>query len=136
MTAAVLLSDRRGCGIQLAVAGDRRRYRPRSAVTPELAARMKANKGELLALLRVDPGCRSDCDRLVAEMMERVCQATPASFVRSEQYWRRLDAIHERINATRRRRDLTDLRDQIAQYESTALEVARGTTLAPQEGIR
>ena len=42
-------------GIRLEAHGDRLRYSPRSAVTPNLANRMKAHKGELLAILRRDP---------------------------------------------------------------------------------
>ena len=42
-------------GIRIEAHGDRLRYSPRSAVTPELADRMKAHKGELLAILRRDP---------------------------------------------------------------------------------
>ena len=39
-------------GIRLEAHGDRLRYSPRSAVTPDLADHMKAHKGELLAMLR------------------------------------------------------------------------------------
>ena len=35
-------------GIQVEAHGDRLRYRPRSAVTPELAQRLKSRKAELL----------------------------------------------------------------------------------------
>ncbi|MAT68931.1 MAG: hypothetical protein CMJ58_05350 [Planctomycetaceae bacterium] len=51
MTAHDLLAelDRRGIAIQ--AHGDRLRYAPRSAVTPELAARMRQHKRALLAIL-------------------------------------------------------------------------------------
>ena len=41
-------------GVHIEAHGDRLKYLPRSAVTPDLAERMKAHKGELLAILRRD----------------------------------------------------------------------------------
>ena len=65
MTAApgsitVLLVQLARRGIELRAAGDRLRYRPRSAMTPDLVARLAAHKVELLAVLaaadaRTDP---------------------------------------------------------------------------------
>ena len=52
MSVANLISDLARLEIQLEAHDDRLRYWPRSAVTPELAQRMKAHKGELLAILR------------------------------------------------------------------------------------
>ncbi len=52
-TSAVdLLIDLTRRGIELVAHEDRLRYRPRSAVTPDLAERMKAHKCELMAILR------------------------------------------------------------------------------------
>ena len=51
MTATELLDSLRQRGIELATAGDRLRYRPASAVTPELADAMKRHKAELLKLV-------------------------------------------------------------------------------------
>ena len=42
-------------GIRIEAQDNRLRYFPRSAVTPDLADRMKAHKRELLAILRADP---------------------------------------------------------------------------------
>ena len=105
-------------------------------VPDELSTSLRCEKSEVCEQKETGLTDSVALDRLVAEMMDRVAEAFPAGCDISEQDWRRLDVIHERINAARRRRGLTDLRDQIAQYESTALEVARGTILAPQEGIR
>ena len=55
MIAAELLTDLAQRGIRLEAHGDRLRYSPRSAMTPDLAERIKANKGELLSLLRFNP---------------------------------------------------------------------------------
>ena len=52
MNAADLITDLARLGIRIEAHGDRLRYSPRSAVTPDLARRMKAHKGELLAILR------------------------------------------------------------------------------------
>ncbi len=48
---AVLLVELGRRGIELRAAGDRLRYRPRSAMTPDLSARLTAHRGELLAIL-------------------------------------------------------------------------------------
>ena len=50
--AADLLAGLSRLGIELVPHGDRLRYRPRSALTPDLAEQMKAHKGEILAILR------------------------------------------------------------------------------------
>ena len=55
MTAAELLSELTRLGIEVVASGDRLRYRPRSAVAPDLAAKLKMHKPELLALLRPPP---------------------------------------------------------------------------------
>ena len=55
MSAAQLMTDLTRLGIHVEAHGDRLRYSPRSAVTPDLADRMKAHKGELLAILRRGP---------------------------------------------------------------------------------
>ena len=55
MSAAQLMTELTRLGIRIEAHGDRLLYSPRSAVTPDLADRMKAHKGELLAILRRDP---------------------------------------------------------------------------------
>jgi hypothetical protein len=55
MSAVHLLADVAQRGITLEARGDRLRYHPRSALTPDLAERLKAHKAELLALLRPTP---------------------------------------------------------------------------------
>lgn len=52
MSVAELLSDLGRLGIQLEADGERLRYHPRSALTPDLLGQLKAHKGELLTLLR------------------------------------------------------------------------------------
>jgi hypothetical protein len=47
-----LMADLARLGIKLEADGDRLRYSPRSALTPDLAKLMKAHKSELLAMLR------------------------------------------------------------------------------------
>ena len=49
-----LLAELRRRGIELAVAGERLRYRPKDAVTPELRAAMVGCKADLLQLLADD----------------------------------------------------------------------------------
>lgn len=51
MSAAELLMDLGRLGIRLEADGERLRYRPQSALTPDLLGRLKAHKGELLTLL-------------------------------------------------------------------------------------
>jgi len=50
-TAVKLLTDLTRLGIRLEAHGDRLRYSLRSAVTPEVAERLKTHKAELLAIL-------------------------------------------------------------------------------------
>jgi hypothetical protein len=52
--AAALLVELTHRGFELQARGDRLRYRPRSAMTPELAERVKVHKPALLTLLRAD----------------------------------------------------------------------------------
>ena len=54
VNATDLITDLARLGIRIEAHGDRLRYSPRSAVTPDLTRRMKAHKGELLAILRGD----------------------------------------------------------------------------------
>ena len=51
-----LLADLTRLGIKVVVHGDRLRYRPRSALTPDLAARLRTHKANLLAILRLFVG--------------------------------------------------------------------------------
>lgn len=48
---SLLLVELARRGIELWAAGDRLRYRPRSAMTPDLADRLAAHRGDLLAIL-------------------------------------------------------------------------------------
>jgi hypothetical protein len=58
--ASDLLADLTQRGIELVAEGDRLRYRPRSAVTPELAQRLRTHKAELLAILGHAEGAGGD----------------------------------------------------------------------------
>ena len=74
--------------------GDRLRYSPRSAVTPDLADRMKALKGELLAMLTDDDRTTPEIRRQAqAAMVERV----NAAYRDDPIDWPRLAAIEQRI---------------------------------------
>ena len=55
-TASALLVELRGLGIELQPHGDALRFRPRDRVTPDLQARLRDCKGELLAMLRTVNG--------------------------------------------------------------------------------
>jgi len=70
MSAVEILADLAQLGVQLKAHGDRLRFFPRSAVTTEMAERLRSHKHELLAVLRVPapvrgqstihcPDCRS-----------------------------------------------------------------------------
>jgi hypothetical protein len=52
--AAALLTELTRHGIELQARGDRLRYRPQSAMTPELAERVRTHKADLLTLLQGD----------------------------------------------------------------------------------
>ena len=51
MTAPQILAEVRARGVELAAVGDRLRYRPVTAVPPELLEELRQNKPELLRLL-------------------------------------------------------------------------------------
>jgi hypothetical protein len=51
MSVINLMSDLQEHGIQLEARGDRLRYSPKAAMTPELAERVKTHKPALLAIL-------------------------------------------------------------------------------------
>lgn len=65
---AELLAELDALGIQLEADGDRLRFRPREKITADLSARMKAHKGELLALLAT----RADLGRRIAEQLAQL----------------------------------------------------------------
>ena len=50
MNAAQVMTELTQLGIHIEAHGDRLRYSPRSAVTPDLVQRMKAHKAELLTM--------------------------------------------------------------------------------------
>ncbi len=52
---AELLAHLDRLGVRLEADGDRLRYYPRSTLTPELIARLKAHKGDVLAMLTATP---------------------------------------------------------------------------------
>lgn len=57
MSAVDLMAHLGKLGVRLEVDGDRLRYSPRSAVTPELAGELRTHKTELVAILQADlPG--------------------------------------------------------------------------------
>ncbi|REK17366.1 MAG: hypothetical protein DWQ37_06130 [Planctomycetota bacterium] len=58
MSATDLLKDLSLLGVRVEVVGDRLRYSPRSAMTPDLLARLDAQKAELLTMLRPAPDAR------------------------------------------------------------------------------
>lgn len=72
-----LLAELIRLGIRLAAHGDRLRFHPRWAVTPDLADRLKAHKADLLEVLRPMAG-----DALVADVsmdeVIRIATPTPA----------------------------------------------------------
>ena len=51
MTATAILGELQRLGVSLEVVGDRLRYRPREAVTPDLVEALRKQKGELLKVL-------------------------------------------------------------------------------------
>ena len=63
---AVLLLELSRRGIELRAVGDRLRYRPRSAVTPDLADRLAALRGDLLAVLAAADDAADRCAADVA----------------------------------------------------------------------
>lgn len=69
-SARQLLAELAHLGVHLEAHGDRLRYSPRSAVTPELAALMKQFKGELMASLRPSEATSSVCTDCGTSLIE------------------------------------------------------------------
>ena len=55
MTATQILSELQHRGVSLEVAGDKLRFRPKAAVTPDLVEALRRRKSEILAVLRESP---------------------------------------------------------------------------------
>jgi len=73
VNAAELITDLARLRIRIEAHGDRLRYSPRSAVTPDLAERMKAHKPELLAMLQPEGDETQVADDLLDELARRTC---------------------------------------------------------------
>ena len=73
MTAADVLADLTRRGIELRADADRLRFRPVTAMTPELAERVRARKAELLALLAppsvTEPPSETHADREIRRFL-------------------------------------------------------------------
>lgn len=67
-SAAELLAELDGLGIQLEANGEHLRFRPRDKVTADLASRMKMHKPELVALVVK----RAALDRRIAEQLAQL----------------------------------------------------------------
>jgi len=74
MSTAELLLDLGRVGIRLEADGERLRYCPRSALTPDLLDRLKAHKAELLALLRPVPIVKAQPMPSVKPTAKPVCR--------------------------------------------------------------
>ena len=87
MRAAQLMADLTRLGIRLEAHGDRLRYSPRSAVTPELVDRMKAHKPELLAMLQPEGDESRERRQLVELIQRKGGTMTPRALMRSSRHW-------------------------------------------------
>lgn len=114
MSAAKLLSDLTRLRVRVQRHGDSLRYAPKTAITPDLAERMKANKCDLLALLTDEPVTQDDRQQAYASLIERVNAGYSGGVID----WPRSDAIEQRIwTAT----TTVELSHAIADYENTVL---------------
>ena len=123
MSAAKLLLELSGMGVRLEADGDRLRYFPRSALTPDLLSRLTAQKADLLAMLCRPAGTAATAGtrplsrdvrrRLIGEAVERLNAAYDGGPIN----WPALDAIELRIHAARTHAELTEA---LAEYEAAA----------------
>jgi hypothetical protein len=89
-SAAELLAEVDALGIDLEAQGDRLRFRPREAVTPDLALRIKGLKANLLAALAI---------REAANRLRKVAAAWPADW---RERWEERAGIMEYDGGARR----------------------------------
>jgi hypothetical protein len=61
----VLLVDLATRGVELRAEGSRLRFRPRSAVTPDLAGRLKTHKAQMLAILQGAEGPAAEAEAFI-----------------------------------------------------------------------
>ena len=80
-TAADLLAELTELGIELVASGDRLRYRPRSAVTPDLVERLRIHKAELLAILGQSEGRDGATGGMGALRGEHTLSVDPGEFL-------------------------------------------------------
>jgi len=115
MTATGLILDLMQKGIQLEAHGDLLRFHPRSAVTPDLAKRMAAYKGELLVVLTGDSISPEMRRQIHAELIERVNAAYRGGPID----WPRLDDIEQRIWTAETEGEFVAA---VAEYETVAVD--------------
>lgn len=87
MTAGELLLELRSRGVELQVVGDKLRYTPPAAVTPELREKLAANKSEVMAMLMEQaetcPSCGAALRVIENERFREVeCPTLPLHFYR------------------------------------------------------
>ena len=102
MSAAELLLDLGRLGIRLEADGQRLRFHPRSALTPDLLERLKAHKADLLALLRPAPEA---APALPVATNEAPAQPTRPICRCGSTTWRDVVLRHPPHNGTTIRRD-------------------------------
>ena len=100
MSLAQLLLDLAARGIRLEASGDRLRFHPRSAVTPELIERLRDHKESLLAVLRgqeqstlVGASAKGDADRATPGFEWRESPTT-CSCHEPQRFWRSIFGPH------------------------------------------
>ena len=134
MSAAQLMTDLARLGICIEAHGDRLRYSPKSTVTPDMAARMKDHKGNLLAILRRDLEAR-DSDPINA-MYRRINLAIPRGIHVPDEFWCRLDPLQMEMHDAWAAGDAEGGVAAIENYEATVMEFFRETVLARRISTR
>ena len=134
MTTAQLMTDLEQQGIRIEAHGERLRYSPKSAVTPDLVTRMKIHKAGLLAILSGGLDTR-DKDP-INEMYRRINVAMPREIDIPEEFWCHIDPLQVEMHDAWTAGNAERVVDAIDNYETTVMEFFRQTVLARRASTR
>ena len=129
--AAAMLAEAMRRGIELRADGGRLRYRPRSAMTADLAGRLRACKGELLVMLQAaDVAEQAGPRRRAARMIRQARQAGDGDLAVALR-----DAWHERVAVCEIDAGLpTEQAEQVAERDTQGDQDQQGVAVRHQQG--
>jgi hypothetical protein len=131
MNATSLLDELRSRGVTLEARGDRLRFRPANAVPPDLVEQLRANKGEVIALLERDSDRQAATEKALATL--EAFSQIGAVRIRTKKFgaiWLALDqATADELRAEEQQREHPRpvlMADDVAHLEGKSDKAIRG----------